>query len=150
MAAHVPNPRKQFQFNVIIPGLNPFLAQEVKTPDEEFDNVEHGDTGYLVKTAGMKKIGQLTITKIAPADSTDTYFRNWARQILDTRIGGGLPPSAYKCSIIVEEFGNDNLTVIERTIYNGCWPQKINGKDLSRKGSDNTVQSIEFSIDEAE
>lgn len=146
--AHVDNPRKQFQFNIIIPGLNPFLCQEVKMPDADFDEVEHGDTGFLVKTAGMKKIGKLTITKICPADATDRYFRNWQAQILSTNQGGGQLPSQYKVPVLIEEFSTDGRTVISRELYRGCWPQKINGKDLNRKGSDNTVESIEFSIDQ--
>lgn len=146
--AHVDNPRKQFQFQIIIPGLNPFLAQEVKMPDADFDSVEHGDTGFLVKTAGLKKIGKLTVNKISPADATDRYFRNWQSRILNTNIGGGQLPSQYKVPIMVEEFSSDGITVVNRELYRGCWPQKINGKDFKRMGSDNTIEAIEFEIDQ--
>jgi hypothetical protein len=78
--AKVDNPRKQFQFTIIIPGLNPFLAQDVKLPDAEFDAAEHGDTGYLVKTAALKKIGDITISKIMPADGLDRFFRAWQKR----------------------------------------------------------------------
>lgn len=148
MSAKIPNPRKQFQFTIILPGLNPFLAQEVKQPDVDFDVQEHGDTNFDVKTAGKKKIGMLTVNKIAPADGIDTFFRTWANQIQNTLLGGGALPSNYKRTIMVEEYSNDGVTVLERHIYSGCWPSKINGKDLSRKGSDNTTQSIEFCVDE--
>lgn len=150
MSVKVPNPRKQFQFNIIIPGMNPFLCQEVKTPDIEFDSTEHGDTGFVVKTGGLKKIGTLTITNIHNANlpDLDIFFRNWGRQIMNTAVGGGVPPSVYKRPIIVEEYGNDGITVVNRDTYTGCWPQKINGKDLSRRGSDNTVRNIEFQVDE--
>ncbi len=148
MPAKIANPRKQFQFTVIIPGLNPFLAQEVKLPDSEIDIVEHGDTNFMVKTGGMKKVGQLTVNKIKPADSLDTYMKSWQNRIQNTFTGGGQLPSQYKVSVIVEEFGNDGITVIERHQYLGCWPQKRNGVDLSRKGSDNTTESIEFCVDE--
>lgn len=148
MAAKVSNPRKQFQFTIIIPGLDPFLAQEVKTADTEFDVAEHGDTNFLVKTAGIRKIGTLTVSRIQRADRIDTYFKKWADRIQNTVTGGGQLPSQYKTAVIVEEYSNDGITVIERAIYTGCWPQKINGKELSRKGSENTVESIEFSVDE--
>ena len=148
MGAKVQNPRKQFQFRIIIPGMNPFLAQDVKLPDVDFDSTEHGDTGFMVKTAGMKKLGTLSVTKLCPADSLDLGMRQWAKQIMDTRIGGGAPPSIYKRAIFVEELGNDGVSVIERHTYSGCWPQKLNGKELSRKSSENTVESIEFSVDE--
>lgn len=146
--AKVDNPRKQFQFTIIIPGLNPFLAQDVKTPDSEFDSVEHGDTGFLVKTAGLKKIGMLSINKICPADDTDKFFKLWQRQILSTDQGGGQLPSQYKRPILIEEYAPDGITVINREMYRGCWPQKLNGKDLNRKGSDNTIESIDLSVDQ--
>lgn len=148
MAAKIQNPRKQFQFQVFIPGLNPFLAQEVDTPDQEFDAVEHGDVGYLVKTAGLKKVSMLKVNKIQQADSTDTFMQDWANQIFDTQLGGGDLPSNYKTTILVEQYSNDGVTVVQRYEYDGCWPQKLNGISLSRKGSENTIESIEFCIDE--
>lgn len=146
--AKVQNPRKQFQFQIILPGLNPFLAQEVKTPDAEFDEAEHGDTGFLVKTAGLKKIGNLTISKICPADFLDRFFKNWQSNILQTDLGGGQLPSVYKIPVMIEEFSSDGVTVINRELYRGCWPKKINGKDLNRKGSENTIESIELCVDQ--
>lgn len=148
MPVKVPNPRKQFQFTIIIPGVDPFLSQEVKLPDEEFDVVEHGDTNFDVKTAGKVKYSTLTVTKIFPSTALDGYIRDWRRRIQNTITGGGQLPSQYKTTAIVEEFASDGVTVIERHIYNGVWPSKINGKELSRRGSDNTVQSIEFCVDE--
>lgn len=145
--AQIENPRKQFQFTIIIPGMNPWLAQEVDTPDGEFDIAEHGDAGHLIKTAGLRKIGQLTVNKISVADGPDNTFDNWADQILDFNTGGGAPPSVYKKPILIEQYANDGVTVIKRKIYNGAWPQKINGEKLNRKGSENTTNSVEFCID---
>lgn len=148
MPAKVPNPRKQFQFTIIIPGLNPFLAQEVKLPDVDFDVQEHGDTNFQVKTAGQVKYGTLQVSKIQPATGLDVFMENWARRIQNTLTGGGELPSQYKEQAIVEEFSSDGITVIQRHIYSGVWPSKLNGKDLSRKGSENTIHSIEFCVDE--
>lgn len=145
--ARVDNPRKNFQFNIIIPGLDPFLCQVVKAPDIELDDVEHGDAGYMVKTAGMEKTSKLSIEKISRAETTDTFMRAWQKRIMNTFIGGGQLPSQYKLPIIVEELSANGISVIDRQIYEGCWPQKINGKDFTRKGSDNTVENVEFSVD---
>ena len=60
MPPKVANPRKQFQFGIILPGLDPFLCQKVKSPDLEFEVAEHGDTNFLVKTAGILKVGMVT------------------------------------------------------------------------------------------
>lgn len=148
MSAKISNPRKHFQFTILIPGLNPFLAQEVKLPDVDFDIVEHGDTNFDVKTAGKKKMGQLTVNKIKPADSLDIYMKLWQKRIQNSKTGGGELPSQYKATIAVLEYSNDGQTVIERHTYTGCWPQKRNGIDLNRKGSENTTESIEFCVDE--
>ena len=109
MPAKVPNPRKQFQFTIIIPGLNPFLAQEVKLPDVDFDVQEHGDTNFQVKTAGQIKYGTLQVSKIQPATGLDVFMENWARRIQNTLTGGGELPSQYKEQAIVEEFSSDGI-----------------------------------------
>lgn len=146
--AKINNPRKQFNFQITIAGLNPFLCQEVKTPDSEFDIATHGDVNFEVKTAGIKKIGQLTITKIFPVDFPDTAIRDWGSSIQDTRAGGGALPSEYKRTVLVQQFAPDGVTVLEQWEYDGVWPQKRNGIDFNRKSSENTTQSIEFCVDE--
>jgi len=147
MPVKIANPRKQFQFQVSIPGLNPFLCQRVTTPSQEFDAVTHGDTGFEVKTAGMLKVGTLNISKLKDARASDSFFRNWARSIMDVRRGGGDPPSQYKQTIIIEEFSNDGQTVIDRKVLIGCWPQKLNGVEYNRLGSENVIEDIEFCVD---
>lgn len=146
--AYVENPRKQFNFQITIPGLNPFLCQTVKFPDAEFDTAEHGDTNHLIKTAGLKKIGMLEIGKICPADAPDSYMRNWQKTIGNTNTGGGLLPSLYKKPIMVVEFSTDGITPLTTTLFRGAWPKKINGKDLNRAGSDNTLESVSFEVDQ--
>lgn len=148
--AKISNPRKQFQFNIIIPGLNPFLAQKVKSPDVEFDITEHGDTNFVVKTAGLKKIGQVTIEKIFSATSIDNFIGAWQKIIGNQKTGSGLIPDVYKKSIIIQQLGPDRITVLQSWVCEGCWPQKRNGIDFDRKGSENTIESIEFCVDEVE
>lgn len=147
MAVKVQNPRKNFQFTIILPGLNPFSAQEVTMADDEFDVVEHGDTNFLAKTAGQRKIGNLVINRILENSALNAYMNAWMNRIQNLNTGGGELPSQYKVTAMVEEYSADGITVVERTIYRGVWPFKINGKSLNRKGSDNTVESIEFCID---
>lgn len=146
--AEIANPRKKFQFGIFIPGMNQFLAQEVKLPDSEIDMVEHGDVNFDVKTGGKRKIGMLSVTKIMPADSTDNFMWSWQDQIQDIRGGGGDLPSDYKKRILVEQYGPDGLTTLQRWELIGAWPQKINGVDFSRKDSENTVETIDFCVDQ--
>jgi hypothetical protein len=146
--AKINNPRKQFQFTIILPGLNPFLAQDVKIPDVELDIVEHGDTNFDVKTAGRKKTGMLSIIKISASETTDRFFWDWIKSIQNTRSGGGLLPFAYKRVCIVEQYSADGITVVQRWQWTGVWPQKINGIEFSRRGSENTIESIDLCVDE--
>ena len=145
--AQIENPRKQFNFSIAVPGLNPFLAQKVNTPDSDIEQVSHGDTNHDIKTGGRIKIGNLMIEKISPATQGDTWFWDWMKAVQNTRLGGGALPSLYKRTLEVVEFSTDGVTVLNRHTYEGCWPTKLNGVELSRLGSDNTLQSVEFSVD---
>lgn len=117
-------------------------------PDVEFDTVEHGDTNFDVKTAGRKKITQLKVTKIFPSDQLDTEIRSWGLSIQNTITGGGDLPSDYKRTVVVQQFANDGITVLEQWEFDGVWPQKINGIAFNRRSSENTTQEIEFCVDE--
>lgn len=146
--AQISNPRKQFNFTITIAGLNPFLAQSVVIPEQSFDVTEHGDTNFLVKTGGLKKFGKIIIEKISRATAPDNWLNNWMSEVQDTALGGGLLPSAYKRTVIIEQFSNDGVTVINRWACYGCWPSKRDGIDLKRTGSDNTMEKFELEVDE--
>ena len=125
--AQVANPRKQFQFTVVVQGLNPFLAQEVTSPDFEFDVVEHGDTNFLVKTAGLIKFGNININKISVSTGSDSFVWDWMLEIQSTQAGGGLLPSLYKRVVEIQLFSTDNVTIIDAWRCFGAWPCKVNG-----------------------
>lgn len=146
--AQIANPRKQFNFTITIAGLNPFLAQEVTIPEQSFDITEHGDTNFLVKTGGIKKFGKIIISKISRATGPDNWLNNWMTEVQDTAFGGGLLPSVYKRNVVIEQFSNDGVTVINRWSCFGCWPSKRDGVDLKRTGSDNTLEKFELEVDE--
>ena len=146
--AKVANPRKKFQYNIICPGLNPFLCQKFKTPDRELEVAEHGDTNHVIKTAGIKKIGNSVLDKILSATEVDNYFSNWLDSIQDTTTGGGDLPSIYKKNIVVEQYAPDGQTVVARYVLIDAFPQKINGMEFDRKDSENSVESVEFIMDD--
>lgn len=146
--AIIANPRKQFQFRISIPGINPFLVQKVRMPDVEVEVIEHGDTNFDVKTGGRKKVGMLSIEKLAPADGLDDSLWQWIHSIQNTATGGGAFPSQYKSWILIEELSTDGVTSIRRQELEGCWPSKINGIELDRASSGNTIESIDFAVDD--
>lgn len=149
--ANIPNPRKKFQFGIIIIGptgpLNPFLAQEVDLPDIGFEIDTHGDTNYDVKTAGKVTVDKLMIKKISPTNQPDPWVWTWVDIIMNSYTGGGALPSIYKRSVIVNEFAIDGITVVNSHTLDGVWPSKVNGKQLRRTESGNLLEEMEFEVD---
>ena len=143
------NPRKKFNWSIqIVPeAINPFMFQKVGLPDIEIDQDTHGDTNHDIKTAGRVKYSNLTAEKLLPSNTSDTYMWSWIDSCQSSLIGGGLVPDQYKKTIEVTEMAEDGVTQINRWIALGVWPSKINGLELSRTESGNTIESIEFSVD---
>ena len=146
--ANIANPRKQFQFSIFAPGLNPFLAQKVVVPEASIDIVEHGDTNYDVKTGGRKKLGKVMIDKIATAIGPDNWVESWMNEVQNELLGGGFLPTIYKRTLTIDQYSNDGTSIINSWVLFGCWPCKRNGIELDRKGSDNTMESIELEVDQ--
>ena len=145
--AKVSNPHKQFQFSIFLYGMNPFLAQKVTTPDREIDRSEHGEGNHKIKTAGMVNIGDLVVEKISSASLADNLLWGWISIIQNEYSGGGVIPDVYKKAVQVQRLATDGVTVLNTWNYTGVWPFKINGVELDRASSDNTIQTIEFSVD---
>lgn len=150
--AHIQNPRKQFNFSIQIAALpiNPYLAQEVDVPEITVEKVAHGDTNHDIKTAGRVQYDDVKIRKLMTTSGADNYFYDWAASCQDVIIGGGLIPSQYKRIVIITELAEDGTSVLNTWILTGCWPTKINGMSLSRMSSDNTIESIDLSVDKIE
>ena len=80
----------------------------------------------------------------------DNYMFDWAYSCQDPIIGGGLVPDEYKRIVTISELAEDGTSVLNTWICTGCWPTKINGMKLDRQSSDNTMESIELSVDKVE
>lgn len=143
----VSNPHKKFQFSIFLFGMNPFLAQKVTLADRELEVVKHGEGNHTVKTAGMIDLGTLKVEKIMTASLPDKLIWGWIRMAQDEFTGGGAPPDVYKKNIQVQILGTNGSSVLQTYNYLGAWPTKVNGIELDRLSSDNTIQSIEFSVD---
>lgn len=145
--ANVNNPHKKFQWSIAILGMNPFLAQKVMLPERSLDVIEHGEGNHVIKTAGMVKLGTLTIEKLSPATLPDKLMWAWIASIQNEFVGGGLIPEAYKKGVQISKYSTDGLTIVETWNWTGVFPSKINGLELDRLSSDNTIDTIEFSVD---
>lgn len=147
--AKIANPHKQFQWSIQLSVLDPFLAQKVTIPSPEIDVAEHGDTNYIIKTGGIIKWDTLKIEKISKAsiDPLNNWVWDWVQTIQDAYVGGGEIPEVYKVDGQIIKYATDGVTIIGTWECEGLWPQKINGVELSRVDSNNTIESIEFQLD---
>jgi phage tail-like protein len=146
--AEIANPHKKFQFSVFIFGINPFLFQKLTTADRELDQIEHGEGNHLVKTAGLVKLGNVVVDKIDNASIPEKIMWGWINSIQNEFTGGGLIPEAYKKAIQIQKLSTNMRTPIKTWNYIGAWPCKINGVELDRVSSENTIETIEFSVDQ--
>lgn len=150
--AQIKNPRKGFNFSILIAPLpiNPFLVQQVKVGEIEIEAVLHGDTNHDIKTGGRVNFPTLTLSKLMTTSGADNFMWDWAMSVADATIGGGLVPDLYKRTIVITELAEDGTSILNTWVMTGCWPQKINGLELNRMASDNTIESMEFCIDNME
>lgn len=150
--AKVSNPRKGFNFSIqfIKHPINPYLFQKVNLPDKEVEQVSHGDTNHDIKTAGRISFGNLTAEKLCTTSGSDVWINSWINSCADATLGGGLTPNEYKETVLISELAEDGVSVLNQHICTGVWPTKVNGKALDRTVSDNTIETIEFSVDNCE
>lgn len=150
--AQISNPRKAFNFTIQIAPMpiNPFLAQKVTVPEITIEQVEHGDTNHDIKTAGRVVYGNIIINKIMTTSGSDNYMFDWAYSCQDAIIGGGLVPAQYKRVVTITELAEDGTSALNTWVGIGAWPTKINNMELDRQSSENSIESIELSIDRLE
>lgn len=148
MAAQVQNPRKAFLWSIqfIKHPLNPYLCQKVTLPEVTVEQVTHGDINRDVKTAGRVTLGNLIVEKLETTSGSDTWVWDWLSSCQDMMLGGGLIPTQYWETALVSELAEDGTSILNQYICNEVWPTKINGKALDRAQSENTIDTIEFSI----
>ena len=144
--AKVKNPRKKFLWQIIFVKhpINPFLFQKVTVPEISIEQVAHGDVNYDVKTGGRVSVGNLTASKLETTSGSDTWLWDWLMSVQDMLLGGGLTPSQYKETVLINELAEDGVSILN------SWTCKVNGQDLDRMSSDNTLEDLEFSVDTCE
>lgn len=144
------SPRKAFNFRIIFPGypLEPFLVQKCQLPEMEIESVPHSEGNIDIKTGGRIKVGNCTLENIMKSTSgaEANFFWDWAGAVQDMYLNGGLEPFVYYRTMIIEEVGVDGKSTINRWVLDECWPSKMNGLSLDRKSSDNTLETVELSV----
>lgn len=148
MGAKIKNPRKTFLFQIIFieHPINAYLFQKVTIPEVSVEEVEHGDVNRSVKTAGRVSVGTLTVSKLETTSGSDTWLWDWLMSVQDMLLGGGLTPSQYWETVQINELAEDGVSILNSWICEEVWPTRLNGQDLDRMSSDNTIEEIEFSV----
>lgn len=148
MSAKVKNPRKKFLWSLQFAQhpINPYLCQKCTLPEISIDEVEHGDINRDVKTAGRVKVGTLIVEKLLITSGSDTWIWDWLNSCQDHILGGGLVPSDYWSTMVVNELAEDGKTILNTHSLTEVWPKKIDGLDFDRTASENTIEKIEFSV----
>lgn len=148
MRAKVRNPRKKFLWQIVFINrpINSFLFQSVTLPEVNIEQTEHGDVNRSVKTGGRITVGNLICNKLETTSGSDTWAWDQLASIQDMLLGGGQTPSNYWDSIMVNELAEDGVSIINSWICDECWLCRINGQELDRMSSDNTIETMEFSV----
>ena len=146
--AKVKNPRKKFLWQITFAEhpVNSYLFQSVEIPEVSVEQVSHGDINRDVKTPGRVSVGNLVAKKLETTDGSDTWLWDWLMACQDLLVGGGLPPASVWSECIVNELAEDGTTIINSWVCTEVWPCKLNGQELDRMSSDNTIEDIEFSV----
>lgn len=151
--AKIKNPRKKFLWSIqfVDMPINPYLFQKVDLPEKTIEQISHGDVNRDVKTGGRATIGNMTAEKLLTTSGSDTFIWDWMSSIADTTtFGGGLTPEQYWKTVIVSELAEDGQSVLNQWIMYEVWPTKLNGQSLERMSSDNSIETVEFSIGDIE
>ncbi len=146
--AKIKNPRKKFLWSIqfIDRPINPYLFQKIDIPEKDIEEVTHGDVNRDVKTGGRVTIGPMTAEKLLTTSGSDTWLWDWMSSVQDTKLGGGLTPLEYWEKVIVSELAEDGKSVINQWLCEEVWPKKLNGQPLERMSSENSIETIEFSV----
>lgn len=146
--AKVKNPRKRFLWQIVFVKhpINAYLFQSVTIPEITIEQVSHGDINRDVKTGGRISVGNLTATKLETTSGSDTWLWDWLMSVQDLLLGGGLTPSEYWETVLINELAEDGVSILNSWTCTEVWPSRVNGQELDRMSSDNTIEEIEFSV----
>lgn len=147
--AKIKNPRKKFLWRIVFNEhpIESYLFQSVQLPEVSIEQVEHGDINRSVKTGGRISVGNLTCRKLETTEAGgDTWLWDWMLSCQDLLLGGGLRPAEYWTSAELFELAEDGTTVLNSWFLTEVWPCRLNGQELDRMSSENTIEEIEFSV----
>jgi len=137
------DPFRNFRFRVEIDNIVQAGFSEATIPDTSSDVVEYRegtDPTHTRKLSGLTKHGNLTL-KWGVTNSMDLF--NWRKLVSDGKIKTARRSMAV---ILVDEEGNDAA----RWEFDGAWPSKYDAPDLTAKGNDVAIETLEIVFESME
>lgn len=135
------DPYRAYRFRVEIDGITQAGFAEATIPDsttEPIDYREGTDPTHPRKLSGQTKYGNVTL-KWGLTDSTELY--NWRKQVVEK---GALGARKNLSLVLIDEEGSDKA----RWNIMEAWPSKYDATDLSAKGNEVLVESLELVAEE--
>ena len=131
------DPLRNFRFRLEIDGLQLAGFSEVAigaTVTEPIEYREGGDPAHSRKLPGLTRYGNITL-KRGVTDSLELFA--WHKQV----VSGDIGPGRRKVAIIVtDDTGQDQA----RFIVVDAWPTRYDPGDLSAKGNDVFIETLEL------
>ena len=129
------DPYRNFRYLVEIDGIAQAGFSEATIPDSTQDPIEYregSEPPTARKLPGLIKYGNVTL-KWGITDSMDLY--NWRKLVED-----GKDARRNMAIVLLDEEGNPAA----RWEFNEAWPSKYDAPDLSAKGTDIAVETLEI------
>ncbi|MGV8126127.1 MAG: phage tail protein [Methanothrix sp.] len=133
------DPFRNFRFKLEIDGIVQGGFSEVTIPDSSSDVIEYRegiDPPTPRKLPGMNKYGNVTL-KWGISDSVELY-ENWRKLVEEGKIAAARKNVAI---VLLDEEGNPGA----RWELSNAWPSKYDAPDLTAKGNDVAVETLEIS-----
>jgi phage tail-like protein len=133
------DPYRNFRFKLEIDGIIQAGFSEASIPDASSDVTEYregNETPTARKLPGLNKYGNVTL-KWGVTDSVELYEK-WRKLVEDGLVKANRKNIAI---VILAEDGSDGA----RWEFTNAWPNKYKAPDLTAKGNDVAIESIEIS-----
>lgn len=143
------DPRVTFNFSIEIEGLEVALAQSVNIPTLSVGKVEHNQAGvaHSTKTAGKLLFEDITLEKVMPADTADTWAWDWLRQVRDSVTGATQGATVYKKQITIIHYGN-GTDILDRWEIEGAFPIQVEySRNDATQEAESIIETLTLSVD---
>ena len=134
------NPYRNFRFLVEIDSIIQAGFSEATIPDSTSDIIEYREGNwptYVRKLPGLTKHGNFTL-KWGVTDSMELY--NWRKLVEQGKMKDARKNIAV---ILMDEEGNP----ASRWEFGGAWPIKYDAPDLTAKGNDVAIETLEIAFE---